>query len=104
MGALVLALHDRGLAEDLATVAALAGRWSFREFEAHARAHDASFGLDELIMRLEYAEFIPDDEYAPHGDGPAVRRFAAAWVEDVKLRRADDGDADHDWPDTPAID
>ncbi|WP_053174667.1 hypothetical protein [Nonomuraea sp. SBT364] len=103
-GELVLMLHDRGLPGDVAAAAALGGRWSFRELEGLARACDAGFSLDELVMRLEYAEFIADDEYAAHGDGPEIRRFAAAWVAEVKLRRADDGDAEYDVPDTPGVD
>ncbi|WP_281284012.1 hypothetical protein [Nonomuraea deserti] len=33
-----------------------------------------------------------------------IRRFAHAWVEDIRLRRVDDGDADVDDPDLPDID
>ncbi|NUW46898.1 hypothetical protein [Nonomuraea rhodomycinica] len=108
VGLMVRDLHERGLAGDLAGVAAAAGGRSFRELEALGRPHVAAFSLPELVMRLEFAELIPDEDFEAAGVAPdevaGVRGFALAWVEDVKLRRAEEGDTDVDDPDVPEID
>lgn len=108
VGLALRALHDAGLAGDLA-VAARAGRSrAFRELEALARSYHDGFALPELVMRLEFAELVPDEAFLASGvdgtEAARVRAFARAWAEDIRLRRSEDGDADHDDPDLPAVD
>ncbi|WP_144070197.1 hypothetical protein [Nonomuraea indica] len=108
VGLALRALHDAGLAGDLA-VAARAGRSrTFRELEALARPHHDDFALPELVMRLEFAELMPDEAFQASGvdvtEAARVRAFARAWAEDIRLRRSEDGDADYDDPDLPAVD
>ncbi|TDE57637.1 hypothetical protein E1295_07610 [Nonomuraea mesophila] len=108
IGLTMRALHDRGHARDIIDVASVAHLYAFRELEGLGRAHDDGFEPYELASRLECAEFIGDDEFLAHGVDPRriaeIRGFARAWVEDIKLRRVDDGDADLDDPDLPDID
>lgn len=108
VGAAVWVLHERGLAADLAAVAGAAGSRAFRDLEALARRWHDDFSLAELVMRLEFAELMPEEAFEACGLDPqragAVRAFADAWVDDIKLRRADDGDADYDDPDLPPVD
>ena len=51
-------------------------------------------------MRLEFVDLIADEEFEAYGvDGERVgeiRGFARAWVEDIGLRRAEEGDIDYD--------
>lgn len=108
VGLALRALHDAGLAGDLA-VAARAGRSrTFRELEALARPHHDNFALPELVMRLEFAELMPEEAFQASGvdgtEAARVRAFARAWAEDIRLRRSEDGDADYDDPDLPAVD
>ncbi|MED7926854.1 hypothetical protein SMD20_21540 [Nonomuraea sp. LP-02] len=104
----VRALHERGHAGDLAEIAAVRHLYSFRELESLARRHHESFSVHELADRLEFAELIADEEFEAYGldeEGVrAVRRFAREWLEDIKLRRADDGDVDYDAEDVPGVD
>ncbi|WP_113698453.1 hypothetical protein [Nonomuraea lactucae] len=108
LGMAMRALHDRGLAGDLAAVAAAAGLRSFRDLESLARPYTDDFSMAELAMRLEFAELMPDEAFERCGLEPGraggVRAFARAWAEDIKQRRAEDGDADYDDPDLPAVD
>ncbi|MEU8109848.1 nucleotidyl transferase AbiEii/AbiGii toxin family protein [Nonomuraea muscovyensis] len=108
VGLAMRALHDRGLAGDLAVAVRAGQTRTFRDLEALARPYHDDFALPELVMRLEFAELMPDEAFRACGlDGAGaarVRAFARAWVEDVKLRRSEDGDADYDDPDLPAVD
>ncbi|GAA0954078.1 hypothetical protein [Nonomuraea longicatena] len=106
VGLAVRALYERGLPGDLADVAGTAGGYSFRELERLAGRHSDGLPLDELIDRLEGADLLSDKAFPGLGaDGARrVRGFARAWAEDVKLRRADDGDIPVDVSDVPAID
>lgn len=101
-------LHERGLAGDVADVAALAGTFSFRRLEQLAAAHLDGFSPHELLMRLEFVELMADESFEAHGLDEhrigEIRAFARTWAEDIKLRRADDGDADYDDPDVPEVD
>ncbi|HLU72661.1 MAG TPA: hypothetical protein VKZ82_10785 [Nonomuraea sp.] len=97
VGLRVRDLHERGLAEDVADLAALAGLYSFRDLERLGRRHLPGFSLPELGMRLGFM-------CGPGREDGQARRFAAAWLEDLALRRAEDGDADYDHPDLPAVD
>lgn len=96
VGQKMRALHERGLAEDVTDVAAVSSLYSFRELESLGAVHNEGFSAQELMMRLEFVDLM--DVSAE------VRRFAAAWVEDIKLRRAVEGDADYDDPDLPDVD
>ncbi|MEU8247621.1 hypothetical protein [Nonomuraea sp. NPDC048916] len=108
VGLRMRALHERGLARDVIDVAAVAHHYSFRDLERLARAHNDVFSPRELAMRLEFVDSIADEEFEAYGLGGdrvrEIRRFAAAWAEDIKLRRAEEGDADYDDPDLPGID
>ncbi|MBB5079804.1 hypothetical protein [Nonomuraea endophytica] len=98
-------LHERGLAEDVVDVAAVSHLYGFRELEGLGRVHDDEFATGELLMRLEYVDAMDffgcgvSEERAGE-----IRRFAEAWVEDIKLRRAVEGDIDVDVPDVPEVD
>ncbi|MGA5757450.1 hypothetical protein [Nonomuraea bangladeshensis] len=108
IGLAVRALHERGHAGDLVEVAAARHLCSFRELESLGRRHLESFSVHELADRLEFAELIADEEFEAYGldeEGVrAVRRFAREWLEDIRLRRADDGDVDYDAEDVPGVD
>ncbi|WP_246519244.1 hypothetical protein [Thermocatellispora tengchongensis] len=106
VGLQLRALHERSLARDLIDVAAVRDHYTFRELEHLARLHNEEFSLAELVMRLEFAELIGDEEFFGYGVDEEqvadIRRFAREWVEDIKLRRTDDGDTegyDFDVPD-----
>ncbi|WP_221762030.1 hypothetical protein [Nonomuraea sp. WAC 01424] len=108
IGPMVRDLHERGLPADVADVAAAAQGHSFRELERLAAAHLDGFSPAELLMRLEFVELMTDERFEALGlDEPRIaeiRAFAGEWAEDIKLRRADDGDADYDVPDLPEVD
>ncbi|MEO3797213.1 hypothetical protein ABGB14_44030 [Nonomuraea sp. B10E15] len=59
-------------------------------------------------MRLERVEGMTVEAFEAYGVDEAriveIRQFVQGWVEDLKLRRVDDGDAGHDDPDLPDID
>jgi predicted nucleotidyltransferase component of viral defense system len=106
VGLKMRALHERGLARDVIDVAAVAELYGFRELEQLGRLHNEEFSLAELVMRLEFVDLIADEDFEAYGlDEERIRRirlFVTAWVEDIGLRRADEGDADYD--DLPAPD
>lgn len=108
IGLKMRALHERSLARDIIDVASVAHLYSFRQLENFARIHNEEFSLYELVSRLEFVDLIADEEFESYGVAEErikeIRRLAYAWVEDIKLRRADDGDADWDDPDVPEID
>lgn len=97
VGLRVRDLHERGLPGDAAGLAAVAHLYSFRELERLGRRHTPGFSLAELRMRLGFVA-------GEGGEDRRVRAFAAAWLEDLALRRAEDGDAEYDHPDLPAVD
>ncbi|GAA4218503.1 hypothetical protein FHR32_004592 [Streptosporangium album] len=107
VGLKMRALHERSLARDVIDIAAVSHLYGFRELEQLARLHNEEFSLAELVMRLEFVELIADDDFEAHGvDGrriAEIRRLCLAWVEDIKLRRADEGDAEYgaDYDDVP---
>ncbi|MBG0828421.1 nucleotidyl transferase AbiEii/AbiGii toxin family protein [Planomonospora sp. ID67723] len=107
VGLKMRALHERSLARDVIDVAAVSELYGFRELERLARLHNEEFSLAELVMRLEFVDLIADEEFEAYGlDEERIRRirlFAAAWVEDIKLRRAEEGDAEYD-SDVPDLD
>ncbi|MFD1935186.1 MULTISPECIES: nucleotidyl transferase AbiEii/AbiGii toxin family protein [Nonomuraea] len=104
----VRALHGRGLPRDFIDVAAAAERYSFRELERLGAAYEEDWLLDDLIQRLESVDLLADEAFTAYGVDEErlheIRRFAYAWAEEIKLRRADDGDAEHDVPDVPEVD
>ncbi|MGW2152838.1 nucleotidyl transferase AbiEii/AbiGii toxin family protein [Nonomuraea sp. NPDC001699] len=108
IGLRVRDLHERGLPADVADAAAAAQEFSFRDLERLAAAHLDDFSPRELLMRLEFVELMSDERFEAHGLDERhiadIRACARAWAEDIKLRRADDGDADYDDPDLPEID
>ncbi|GAA2399475.1 hypothetical protein [Nonomuraea africana] len=105
VGLKVRALHGRGLPKDFVDVAGFAGLYSFRELERLGAAHEEQWGLAELVHRLESVDLLADEAFQVDEDRlHDIRRFAYAWVEEIKLRRADDGDAERDDPDVPAVD
>lgn len=108
IGLKMRALHERSLARDVIDVASVAHLYSFRALEHFAKLHNEEFSLYELVMRLEFVDLIADEDFAAYGVDEErikeIRRFAYAWVEDIKLRRVDDGDIDYDDPDVPEVD
>ncbi|MFC4114719.1 hypothetical protein [Nonomuraea zeae] len=108
VGLKMRALHERGLVRDVIDVASVAGTYSCRELEQLAVAHHERFSLDELLVRLEFVDMMDDAAFEDYGVGEErireIRLFAQSWVEDIKLRRVEDGDAEHDDPDLPGID
>lgn len=108
VGLKIRALYERSLARDVVDVASVGHLYSFRELERLGRLHTEDFRLPELVMRLEFAEYLADEEFAAYGEdrdrAREIRGFAAAWAEDIKMRRADDGDVEYDLPDLPAVD
>ncbi|GGS59911.1 hypothetical protein GCM10010156_18090 [Planobispora rosea] len=107
VGLKMRALHERSLARDVIDVAAVSELYGFRELERLARLHNEEFSIAELVMRLEFVDLIADEEFEAYGlDEERIREirlFATAWVEDIKLRRADEGDAEYD-SDVPELD
>ncbi|RJL32401.1 hypothetical protein D5H75_12705 [Bailinhaonella thermotolerans] len=96
VGARMRDFCDHGLPGDFARLAALAGDASFRELEALGHRAGGDFRPDELLMRLEFLPYIEDAEFAALGldeeEIAATREFAFEWAEEIKLRRAEDGD------------
>ncbi|MFI9588774.1 hypothetical protein [Nonomuraea sp. NPDC052265] len=92
----------------VADAAAAAQEFSFRDLERLAAAHLDDFSPRELLMRLEFVELMSDERFEAHGLDERhivdIRAVAREWAEDIKLRRADDGDADYDDPDLPEVD
>ncbi|ETK33947.1 hypothetical protein GCM10009530_17870 [Microbispora corallina] len=107
VGLKVRALHNRGLPRDFADVASVAGLYPFRLLEQLGAAHEDDWSAEDLVQRLETVDLLADEAFAAYGLDEeriaAVRRFAYAWVEDIKLRRVEDGDAEFDL-DVPEID
>lgn len=104
-GLKVRALAGRGLARDVADAAAAGRLYSYRQLEALARARESDFSARELLTRLEYVELLPDEEFGVPVDAvPEIRRFALGWIEEIQLRRAEEGDTDMDDPGLPPVD
>lgn len=108
VGLKMRALHERSYARDVIDIAAVSHLYAFRALESLARVHHDEFSLYELASRLEAVDFMDDEEFERYGVGEArikeIRCFALDWLEDIKLRRVDDGDIDYDDPDLPDID
>jgi predicted nucleotidyltransferase component of viral defense system len=102
------ALAGRSVPRDIIDVASVSHLYGFRALESMARLHNDEFQMSELVSRLEYIDFMDDDEFAAYGLDEQriteIRRFAQAWVEDIKLRRVEDGDADYESSDIPELD
>ncbi|GAA4194146.1 hypothetical protein GCM10022252_38230 [Streptosporangium oxazolinicum] len=100
VGLKMRALHERSLARDVIDIASVSHLYGFRDLEHLARLHNEEFELAELVMRLEFVDLIADEDFEAYGvDGEQImeiRRFACAWVEDIGLRRAEEGDVDYD--------
>ncbi|WP_433497512.1 nucleotidyl transferase AbiEii/AbiGii toxin family protein [Sphaerimonospora sp. CA-214678] len=107
VGLKVRALHDRGLPRDFADVASVSDLYGFRSLERLGARHDDDWRTEHLIERLETVDLLADEAFGDYGLDEEriaeVRRFVYAWVEDIKLRRVDDGDAEFDL-DIPEID
>ncbi|MEV0997643.1 nucleotidyl transferase AbiEii/AbiGii toxin family protein [Nonomuraea sp. NPDC050202] len=108
VGLKMRAVHERGLARDIIDIAAVSQHYSYRAFEQLAAMHHELFAVHELLSRLEFVGFMPDEDFEVHGVREEqireIRRFTQGWMDDIKLRRADDGDVDHDCDDVPEID
>ncbi|MBX6386815.1 MAG: hypothetical protein IRZ07_28205 [Microbispora sp.] len=105
VGLKVRALRDRGLPRDFADVASVSGLYSFRLLERLGARFDDEWRVEDLVERLETVDLLAEEAFGGlDEEGVAeVRRFAYAWAEDIKLRRADDGDAEFDL-DVPDVD
>lgn len=95
------ALQQRGLPRDFIDVAAASKLLPVKEIEQLARVRTDEFRPRDLVMRLESVELFDDELFTAYGlDEDAIReirRFAFAWAEDIKARRAADGDAEADF-------
>ncbi|MDA0636921.1 hypothetical protein OUY22_26235 [Nonomuraea sp. MCN248] len=94
VGARLRAFHDHGLARDAVALAAVADPYSFRELERFGRLHAEGFSLAELLMRLEFVEFVADEEFAACGvtrdrsrEDPGVGRGVGGGHHDAAGRR-----------------
>lgn len=100
IGFKVRALYDRGLPRDFVDVASACDGYGFRSLERLGARHDDDWRTEDLVQRLETVDLLADEAFAECGldeeQIAEVRRFAYAWAEDIKLRRADDGDAEYD--------
>ncbi|MEV0582351.1 hypothetical protein [Nonomuraea sp. NPDC050310] len=104
-GLKVRALAGRGLPRDVTDVAAAARVYACRALEELARARSADFSVHELRTRLEFVELMADEEFgAPPERVAEIRRFALGWIEEIQLRRAEEGDIDVDDPGLPEVD
>lgn len=108
VGLKMRALHERSAVRDIIDVHSVGHLYSFRALESLTKVHLDEFSLRELVSRLEAVDFMDDEEFEGYGLPEErikqIRCFALAWLEDIKLRRADDGDVDYDDPDVPDID
>lgn len=108
VGLKVRALQGRGVPRDFIDVAAVAHLYSFRELERLGALHDDEWLLEDLTQRLGSVDLLADEAFLAYGINDdrlrEIKRFAYAWVEDIKLRRADEGDVDYDDPDLPDVD
>ncbi|MEU6410791.1 hypothetical protein [Microbispora sp. NPDC046933] len=105
VGLKVRALQDRGLPRDFADVASVCGLYPFRLLEQLGARYDDEWRVEDLVQRLETVDLLADEAFGGLDEEgvAAVRRFAYAWAEDIKLRRVDDGDAEFDL-DVPDVD
>ncbi|MEQ4718652.1 hypothetical protein [Nonomuraea sp. B19D2] len=108
VGLKMRAVHERSLARDIIDVAAVAHLYSYRALEQLAAMHHEFFSVYDLLARLEFVDLMDDEAFEAYGVGEErikeIRRFAQGWVDDIKWRRADDGDVDYDADDLPDID
>lgn len=96
------ALAQRALPRDFIDVCALSEFIPLREIERLAKLRsDEDFQTFALVHRLESVTDIAMEEFTGYGlDEERVRRlycWAQAWADEIKQRRAADGDADRDW-------
>mgnify|MGYP000854470756 CR=1 FL=1 len=107
VGLAVRALHDRGLPRDFIDVAAAGDRYGFRDLERLGARHADEWRTEELVQRLETVDQLADEAFTRYGVDEeritAIRRFAYAWVEEIKLRRVEDGDIEFGM-DVPEVD
>ncbi|MEV4573104.1 nucleotidyl transferase AbiEii/AbiGii toxin family protein [Nonomuraea jabiensis] len=108
VGLKMRAVHERSLARDIIDIAAVGHRYTYRALEQLAAMHHEYFSTHDLLARLEFVDIMADEAFEAYGVDEeqirGIRRFTQEWVEDIKLRRADDGDIDYDDPDLPDID
>ncbi|GAA4910074.1 hypothetical protein HD597_008305 [Nonomuraea thailandensis] len=108
VGLKMRALHERCLPRDVIDVAAVSHLYTYRALERLAAVHHEHFSVHELLMRLEFVDLMGDEGFEAYGLDEErvkeIRRFAQGWIDDIKLRRADDGDVDYDSDDVPELD
>ncbi|AQZ66131.1 unnamed protein product [[Actinomadura] parvosata subsp. kistnae] len=108
VGLKMRAVHERSLARDIIDIAAVSPHYSYRALEQLAAMHHEYFSVHELLSRLEFVDLMPDENFEAYGvreeQIKEIRRFTQGWIDDIKLRRADDGDVDYDGDDVPEID
>lgn len=105
IGLKIRALHARSVTRDYIDAAAAGELLPFKELERLARQHMESFSPRTLAENLEVVGGLPLRDFEKYGlDEDRIRevyRFALAWADEIKQRRAADGDADEDYePDT----
>jgi hypothetical protein len=91
IGTKVRALADRGYARDLVDIHAASRLHSNADLESLGRRHAwDEFSLENLMMRLNAAEWRSDDEFSAYGLSEEtiadLRRWALAWADDINRR------------------
>lgn len=103
VGMKATALASRAAARDFIDVSAAARIYPFREIERLIGLRNGDEGIHprQIVNRLEWLDGIDDDLLESYGLDQEqireIRRFAVAWADEIKQRRAADGDADSDW-------
>ena len=91
IGTKVRALADRGYARDLIDIHAASRLHSDADLESLGRRHAwDEFSLENLMMRLDAAEWRADDEFFAYGLSEEtlaeLRTWAQAWADDINRR------------------
>lgn len=91
IGTKVRALADRGYPRDLVDIHAASRLRSLAELESLGRRHARDeFSLENLVMRLNAAEWRADDEFSVYGlseeEIADLRRWALSWSDDINRR------------------
>jgi Nucleotidyl transferase AbiEii toxin, Type IV TA system len=94
VGMKVAALHDRATHRDFIDVHAAGTRagYAFTDLERLGAAHKPGFSAEELADRLAAVELRADQRFLDYGltmeQIDELRRWTAAWVEDIRHRLA----------------
>jgi len=94
VGMKVAALHDRATHRDFIDVHAAGTRagYTLADLERLGAAHKPGFSAEELVDRLAAVELRADQRFLDYGltihQVDEIRRWVAAWVDDIRRRLA----------------